>query len=110
MSNLFTLVAGRSEDTFTLGGVTFEAAPLTLMEVGEYLASRGTEAGNAFDARCEWLAPRLRQRVRRSDPAAVTEAWLLETLSLPALSIVEHLLIHGELPARGGENTKAGGD
>ena len=107
MSNLFTLIAGRSEDTFTLGGVTFEAAPLTLMEVGEYFAFRQTEDGQAFDARCEWLAAKLRSRALRVDPITITGEWLLELMSVPALSVIEHILVHGELPTRGPENTKA---
>ncbi len=99
MSHLFTLMAGRSEDTFTLGGVTFEAAPLTLLEVGEFYAFRGTEDGRAFDGRCEWLAAKLRSRVRRpTDPLKVTTEWLLEQLDLPTLNRLEFLLVQGELP------------
>ena len=97
--NLFAHIAGRSEDTFSLAGVTFEAAPLTLAEVGEFFAVREAPGGNTLDARCEWLAPKLRGRVvRPADPIVVTAEWLLEHLSLPVLGKVEHLLEHGELP------------
>lgn len=97
--NLFAHIAGRSEDTFTLAGVAFEAAPLTLAEVGEFFAVRASPGGNTLDARCEWLAPKLRGRVvRPADPIVVTTEWLLEHLSLPVLGKVEHLLVHGELP------------
>lgn len=105
--NLFTLIAGRSDDTFTIGPVTFEAAPLTLLEVGEYFAFRATDDGKTFDGRCEWLAPKLRQRAVRVDPASVTLEWLLQNVSLPGLEAIEYLLIYGEVPKKGDENTKA---
>lgn len=103
MSHLFTALAGRSEDTFKVGDVEFEAAPLTIMEVGEYFAVQEKD-GRTFDVRCEHMALHLRKRCRgKTDPATVTSEWLMEKLTIPSLQVLEHVLIYGEMPGAGGE-------
>ncbi|WP_019584673.1 hypothetical protein [Deinococcus apachensis] len=101
MSQLFVALAGRSEHTFKVGDVEFEAAPLTIMEAGEYFALQARENG-AFDARCEHLALKLRQRCRtKVDPASITTEWLMERLDIPTLQVLEHVLLYGEMPGSG---------
>ena len=102
--NLFTLIAGRSEHTFTVGDFVFEAAPLTLMELGELFAIRG-RAGITFDERAEFIASKLRLRVVKVDPIKITQEWLLEAVGLPELDLLEYVLTYGEMPEK-----KAPGD
>lgn len=98
-------MAGRSPNTFNLGGVRFEAAPVTIREYGEYLA-----LPDALDAQAEWIADKLKRRLSgtKTDPETITSEWVMEELPLPTLRILTHLLIHGEMP--GAENTKAPGN
>lgn len=105
MANLFTVMAGRSDDTFHIGGQRFMAAPVTLDEYGEYLA-----LPDKLDAQAEWLADKLKRRLSgtKTDPESITPAWVMAELPLPTMRTLTHLLIHGEMP--GAENTKATGN
>lgn len=95
-TELFKVMAGVSSDTFTIGDVTFMAAPFTMMEYGAFLAL----PEDAIDLRVEFLADKLRRRVRgnKIDPATITEQWLMENLELPKLPILQHVLLHGKMP------------
>ncbi len=110
MAELFSVMAGRSQHTFTLGGIRFEAAPVTIREYGEYLALPADAKGNVFeDVHAEWLADKLKRRLSgtKTDPDTITAEWVMEELPLPTRNILMHVLIHGEMP---GENTKATGN
>ncbi len=105
MAELFAVMAGRSSDTFSLGGIKFQAAPVTLDEYGEYLS-----LPSELDAQAEWLADKLKRRLSgtKTDPSAITPQWVMAELPLPTMRILTHVLIHGEMP--GAENTKAPGN
>lgn len=96
---LFETLAGTSSDHFKIGDVDFMAAPLTLREYGEYLAL----PQGMIDAKAEYLADKLRRRVRgnKTDPATITEDWVMEHLELPMVPVLEHLLLYGKLPEDG---------
>ncbi len=102
---LFSVMAGRSPHTFSIGGVRFEAAPVTLMEYGEYLAL----PENRIDLLSEWLADKLKRRLSgtKTDPAVITPEWVLEEVPKPTVAVLTHILLNGEMP---GENTKATGN
>jgi len=102
VSNLFTVLAGKSNDTFKLGGVEFQAAPVTLREYGEYLAFEKQPLSD----QAVWLADKLRRRLHnptKTDPDEITAEWLLDNLPLPHLAIVQHILLYGEMPKEGSE-------
>lgn len=93
---LFNVLAGKSADYFELGGVSFEAAPFTLLEYVEYTALPEGDLG----ARAEFLAEKMRRRVRgnKTDPALITDEWILENMPLPTLNVVQTLFMTGEMP------------
>ncbi len=105
---LIKVVAGRSSDHITLGGVEFEAAPLMIREYGEWLALGDADGGRSLDARAEFLAEKLRKRVKgtKTDPATITAEWIMDNVPISMLNTLEHLFIHGELPAKGGGTPK----
>lgn len=118
MASLFETVAGISSDTFTIEGVRFMAAPFTISEQAAYFAlptETDTDAsGRAFqyvphDVRFEYLAERLRRRVKdaKADPKDITAEWLMDHLPVPMLDPLLHLLMHGKMPDGAGGNTKA---
>lgn len=106
MSNLFTVLAGQSPDTFTIGDVKFMAAPVALDEYAEYLSLQG-EKGMTLDVQARWLADKLRRRVqgKGTDPVTITPEWVMENTPLPTLGILQHVLLYGEMP-KAGENPK----
>ena len=94
MAQLFKVLAGTSEDTFNIGKVSFQAAPLTIMEYAEYLA-----LPEGFDAKCEYYAAKLRSRQQGTkDPVAITAEWVMENLPVSMIPVLEHVLIHGKMP------------
>jgi hypothetical protein len=99
VSNLFTVLAGQSNDTFTIGGVKFMAAPVALDEYAEFLSLQG-EKGMALGVQAEWMADKLRRRVQGKDPdpATITQEWVLANVPLPTLSVLQHVLLYGEMP------------
>jgi len=102
VSHLFTVLAGKSSDTFKLGGVEFQAAPVTLREYGEYLAIEK----QPIQVQATWLADKLGRRLQnttKSDLPEITDEWVLDNLPLPFLKIVQHILLYGEMPKEGGE-------
>ncbi len=102
MSSLFTVLAGKSADTFKLGGIEFQAAPVTLREYGEYLAS---QEGSIAD-QTVWLADKLKRRLQnatKTDPEEITPDWVLDNLPLPFMKIVNHILLYGEMPKESSE-------
>jgi hypothetical protein len=107
MSNLFTVLAGQSPDTFTIGGVKFMAAPVALDEYAEFLSLQG-EKGMPLDVQANWMADKLRRRThgKDTDPAIITQEWVLANVPLPTLSVLQHVLLYGEMP-RAGETPKA---
>ena len=104
MSRLFSEIAGRSQDTFQLGGVEFEAAPYTLAEYAAYLALPDGDLG----AKAEFHAERLKRRIRgtKHDPDTVTAEWVLDNLPLPTLQVLEHVMLYGKMPQADGETGK----
>lgn len=101
MSELFNDLAGQSDHYFTIGGVSFHAAPLTLLE---YVTFQNVEQ---FGDRVEFLAERLRRRIRgtATSPETITTEWLMENLGLPRLSYLETVLLTGK-PPKDGETGK----
>lgn len=95
---LFNILAGKSADYFELGGIQFEAAPFTLLEYVEYTGLEDNDLG----ARAEFLADKMRRRVRgnKVDPAIITDVWILENMPLPTLNVVQHLFMTGEMPSK----------
>lgn len=95
---LFTVLAGRSKDFFSIGGIDFEAAPLSLLEYGEMMA-----LPDGLDAKAEFLAEKLRKRLRRGtdDPALITTDWVMENVPLSMVRTLDHVLLYGELPTEG---------
>lgn len=96
MAELFKVLAGTSSDTFSIGDVSFMAAPFTIMEFAEYLA---LPDGN-FDTKCDFYAGKLRPRLRgtKPDPATITGEWVMENLPVSMIPVLDHLLIHGKMP------------
>lgn len=99
MSRLFSVVAGESSDTFSIGGITFKAAPYTLMEYALYLALPEEDLGE----KASFHAERLKRRIQgtKDDPELITGEWLLENLPLPMLKVLEHIMLYGEMPKTG---------
>ena len=97
--NLFTVLAGQSTDTFSIGGVKFMAAPVALDEYAEFLALQG-EKGMALGVQADWMADKLRRRIQGKDPdpATITHEWVLANVPLPTLSVLQHVLLYGEMP------------
>lgn len=98
MSELFNDLAGRSDAYFTIGGVSFEAAPFTLMEYVQY------QNIEQFGDRAEFMADRLSRRIRgtTTKPDEITTEWLMDNLPLPRLTYLETLLLTGKPPKDGG--------
>lgn len=93
---LFSIIAGESAHTFSIGGIDFRAAPLTLREQQGYYAAvkEGTD-----EAMANLLADRLRVRivgVKDEDRERVTGEWFAANVHGPALSLIVDLLLNGE--------------
>lgn len=103
--NLFTVLAGRSADTFSIGDVKFMAAPVTLDEYAEFLALQqpgpdGQPGGMSLAAQSDWLADKLRRRIQGKDPdpATITAEWVQKNVPLPTVAVLQHVLLYGEMP------------
>lgn len=105
MAELFKVLAGTSSDTFSIGGASFMAAPLTIMEYGQFLAL----PDNDYVAKCAFYAEKLRPRLRgtKPDPATITAEWIMENLPASMIPVLDFLLIQGRMPETG--EKKAGG-
>lgn len=105
MAKLFELLAGTSSDHFKIHDVEFFAAPVTLEEYGHFLALQSDDPHNPtpLDARAEFIAEKLRGRVRgkTADPATITTEWVMQNVTLTHLKVIEYVLLHGEMPAQG---------
>lgn len=121
--SLFAILAGQSEATFSIGGVTFQAAPMTILEYAEYLAVNDgdvtdelragfadvpqlTDADLALYTFC---ARELRKRLapgQNLDAAALDTRWLCANYPQSRVNVLTHLLVHGELPPPGGPGEK----
>lgn len=103
-TELFKVMAGVSADTFSIGGVAFYAAPLTLMEYGAFLAL----PENQLDSKAEFLADKLQRRIvgTKVKPDTITQEWLLENLTVPVLTVLQHVLLYGEMPKESAEPKK----
>ncbi len=101
MSNLFTVLAGQSADTFSIGGVKFMAAPVALDEYAEFMALKDA----SLAMQCEWLADKLRRRIQGKDPdpVTITGEWVLKNVPFSYLSVLQHVLLYGEMPKAEGE-------
>ena len=99
MAELFKVLAGRSDDHFTLGGISFEAAPLVIEEYAEYISL----PDGLFDVKAEFYAAKLRARVRgtKTDPANITPEWVMSNLPVSMMAVLDHVLIHGRMPESG---------
>jgi len=118
MADLFAVLAGKSKDTFSIDGIRFMAAPLTMVENGEYNALPTVQVrddkGNlmeviAEDARAEFWADKLKRRIlepTKHSPDGITRDWFLANVPRPTLRVLEHVMFYGEMPQAGG-NTKA---
>lgn len=118
MADLFAVLAGKSKDTFSLGGIKFMAAPLSLAENAEYNALATVQVrdgqGNvveiiAEDARAEFWADKLKRRIQSPtdhSPDGITSEWFMANIDRPTLLKLEHVMFYGTLPQAGG-NTKA---
>ncbi|PJI54590.1 hypothetical protein CTI14_13595 [Methylobacterium radiotolerans] len=100
MSELFNDLAGQSEQYFTIGGVSFYAAPFTLME---YVLYQNLPSEELAD-RAEFLADQLSRRIRgtATKPETITRDWLMDNLPLPRLPYLETVLLTGKPPKDGG--------
>ena len=105
--NLFTVLAGQSSDTFSIGGVKFMAAPVALDEYAEFLAlpqlppdEHGNPRGTSLNVQADWIANKLRRRIQGKDhdPATITGEWVQQNVPLPTVSILQHVLLYGEMP------------
>ena len=102
--NLFTVLAGKSKDTFQIGGVTFLAAPFTISEYEEYRAATDDlPPGEAFRRKAEILAEKLGIRIHgvKPVPADITPDWVRENVPLPTLPVLEHIMLYGKMPEAG---------
>lgn len=91
----FTVLAGTSENHFSIGGVDFQAAPLTLAEYGKFLA-----VPDDISEQAHFLADKLKRRVRgtKHNPDDITPEWLMDNLTIAMMATLKHVLLYGEMP------------
>lgn len=94
----FAELAGESADYFEIGGVQFYAAPLTLREYVEF-----TKLPDGVEEQAAFLSQKLKRRVRgtKQNPDDITPDWILENVTVPRLKVLQHVLLHGEMPTAG---------
>ncbi len=92
------VVAGKSDDYISVGGIEFMMAPITIEEYVKYLAlgDRATEEQQA-----DWLAEKLRARLVNPvavDPAGITRMWVMQNVPKVLVGTFRYILLNGELP------------
>lgn len=87
--NLDAVLASRYPD-FELGGITFSGRPIGWTVALEFDGKRPAEQ---FDTLLAAL------KARASDPELLTDAWVDEHLTRPAVEAIVGLLFRGERPA-----------
>lgn len=117
--SLFAILTGQSDQTFAIAGLTFYAAPVTVLDFAVYLGVSADDVTDAqmrpfakyrkvdkdLVARLEWMAEHLRRRLKppaEIDPAEITALWVAQKVPQIRLSDLEHVLLHGAMP-EGGE-------
>lgn len=99
MAKLFSVLAGKSEDTFAIGGVDFYAAPLTIAEWTQMQVLE--EEGRLNAELLTYLASKLQARVKeptKNPPSEVTSRWLEVNLPREKLSVLQYVLMYGRMP------------
>ncbi|MFC6617997.1 hypothetical protein [Deinococcus radiophilus] len=94
MAELFNVLAGKSKDTFAIGGIDFYAAPLTIAEWSEL-------ATLPDDRLLDFLTAKLKARIKEPtkwSPDRITLGWLKQNLPQNMLGTVQYLLMHGKMP------------
>lgn len=86
--DLDRVLASRTPD-FTLGGIQFEGRPIAWTAALEFDSKRPAE-------QLDFLLRAL--RARTSDPEALTDDWIGETMTRPAIDLVVGILFRAERP------------
>lgn len=97
MAKLFDVLAGKSDDTFKIGGVEFYAAPLTVTEWGQL--ARLNDSGG--DPLFHFMAEKLQARVKeptKNPPSEVRAQWLKDNLPHVMMGTLQYALMYGKMP------------